>query len=56
MDRREEAQIAFTTCELIEQIRILLEQRYFNEFREINSGVMADMNKQLDLLFSSDSE
>ena len=53
MDQLEEAQIAFTICELIEQVRILLEQRYFNEFREINNGVTADMNKQLDQLFSS---
>lgn len=53
MDRLEEAQIAFTICELIEHLKLLLEQRYFNEFKEINSEVIADLKKQLDQLFSS---
>jgi hypothetical protein len=33
-----------------------MEQRYFNKFREINSGIIADVDQQLDNFFSSESK
>ncbi len=53
IERLEEAQIAFTLCDLIEQLKVLIRQRYEDEFQEINSQIIAEMDELLDKSFSS---
>ena len=53
IDRLEEAQIAYSLCDLIEQLKVLLRQRYEEEFKEISTRIIEEMDKILDRHFSS---
>jgi len=53
MDRFEEAQIAYTICELIGQISALIRQHYAEEFEEISCEIIASMDELLERYFSS---
>ncbi len=53
MKTKEEIQIAFNICELITQLEVLLQERYFDEFYDIECGLEAKRNDRLDILFSA---
>ncbi len=51
MDRFVQAQIAYTICELISQVSVLLRQYYSKEFEEINDDIIASMDEHLKRYF-----
>ncbi len=51
MDRFVQAQIAYTICELISQVSVLLKQYYSKEFEEINDDIIASMDEHLKRYF-----